>query len=210
MEEIKPNNGLFYRTVKRLFDVGSSASALVLLSPVMGAVAVAIKLEDGGPVIYSAPRIGTGMKEIRIHKFRSMYVGADKDLESLRSQNDLKSDIKFKMKNDPRVTKVGKFIRKTSLDELPQLWDVLKGDLSVVGPRPHSPYEVAKYSEYDCQRFKVQAGLMCYTECMGRNNLSVRESLDYDIKYLKERSIATDLKILVKSVIAVLKGEGAE
>lgn len=207
---IVPNNALYYCIIKRVFDIVMSALGLIVFSPVMLIIAILIKAEDGGPLFYASTRIGTGLKQIRLYKFRSMVDKADERLKDLLSQNDLGSGPRFKMKNDPRVTKVGKVIRKLSLDELPQLWNVLKGDVSLIGPRPHSVYEVEKYDEYALQRFLVKSGILCFSECAGRSNLSFEDSIELDIKYLRERGLITDIKILFMAVLAVLKHEGAE
>lgn len=207
---IVPYNAFYYCVIKRLFDIIISAAGLLVLSPLMLVIAAMIRIEDGGPVIYASTRIGTGLKQIRLYKFRSMIVHADEKLKDLLSKNDLGSGPRFKMKNDPRITKVGRVLRKLSLDELPQLWNVLKGDISVVGPRPHSVYEVEKYDEYALQRFLVKSGILCFSECEGRSKLSFEESIELDIKYLRERGLLTDLKILLMAVFAILKHDGAE
>ena len=206
----KCHDPLYYRFIKRAFDITASGLMLVIASPVMAGVAIAIKAEDGGPLIYTSTRIGSGMKEIDIYKFRSMHVGAEHHLESLREFNDMGEGPRFKLKNDPRVTKTGKFIRKYSLDELPQLWNVFKGDVSLIGPRPHSIYEVEQYDDYALQRFNVKSGVLCYSECCGRSDLLFKESIDYDIKYLEKHGLLVDAKIILLAAKAVLTGKGAK
>ena len=206
---VSDRNAPVYRATKRIFDITVSGLGLIVTAPLMLGIAAAIKAEDKGPLFYASDRIGTGKKHIKIYKFRSMNVNADKQLDALRGKNDMDSDIRFKMENDPRVTRVGNFIRKTSLDELPQLWNVLKGDVSLVGPRPHSVYEVEKYDEYAMQRFKVKSGVLCYSEVCGRSDLSFEDSIDLDIKYLKEHGPLTDIKILFMAAKAIVARKGA-
>lgn len=198
-----------YRIAKRIFDVAVSGAGLIITSPLMLGIAASIKHEDGGPVFYTSKRIGTNREIVNLYKFRSMYVDADKHLEELRSENDFEDGPRFKMRNDPRVTKTGKILRKFSLDELPQLFNVLKGNISIIGPRPHSVYEVEKYDERAMERFNVKAGILCYSEVSGRSDLPFNESIDLDLKYVSERSIATDVKIMFMAVKAILRKEGA-
>jgi lipopolysaccharide/colanic/teichoic acid biosynthesis glycosyltransferase len=201
--------GKVYEVVKRVFDIAFALCALAIASPVMLLVALLIVAEDKGPIFYSSTRVGENERTFRLYKFRSMYVGADKNLDNVRALNVLGTGPRFKLKNDPRVTKVGKFLRKTSIDELPQFINILLGDMSVVGPRPHSVYEVEQYSLYDRQRFQVAGGLACFSECCGRSNLTFEQSIELDMKYLRERGLLTDLKIILMTAISVIKKEGA-
>ena len=157
LDPSKVKGRLVYHTVKRGFDILASGVALVLLSPLFGVLTVKIKKEDGGPAFYSQTRIGKNGKPFKMWKFRSMIVNADKMVEQLEEQNEIDGAM-FKIKDDPRVTKIGHVIRKYSLDELPQLWNVLKGDMSLVGPRPPLPSEVEEYTDYDKQRLLVMPG----------------------------------------------------
>lgn len=208
IREIAASKSKGYLATKRTFDVVSSALGLVILSPLFLGVAIAIRLEDGGPVIYVQERSGKDNKPFRMYKFRTMCKDAEKLHESLLSQNELDGPA-FKMKNDPRITKVGHFLRKTSIDELPQLLNILKGEMSVVGPRPLPTYETAKCTEYQKQRLAVTPGLTCYWQCSGRNDIEFDEWMELDFKYIREQSIGTDLKILLKTVKSVLGGAGA-
>lgn len=170
-KNIQPNKNLWYLFVKRAADIICSLLALIFLSPLFLAVSIAIK-KDGGPVFFMQQRIGKDGKAFRMYKFRSMVVNAEEMLKELQSKNEASGPV-FKIENDPRVTKVGRFIRKYSIDELPQLINILIGDMSIVGPRPPLPSEVVMYSEYDMQRLKVRPGLTCYWQCGGRSKISV-------------------------------------
>ncbi len=199
-----------YAFFKRLFDLLLSGMAILLLSPVLLILAIAVR-SDGGPAIYSQIRVGKNGKLFRIYKFRSMCVNADSPemLEKLAALNEMDGPA-FKIKDDPRITKVGRFIRRTSLDELPQLFNIFIGNMSIVGPRPPLESEVRQYTEYQKQRLLVKQGLTCYWQCSGRNNISFDEWMDMDIRYIRERSLLTDLKIILKTVPAVLSGDGAQ
>lgn len=199
-----------YDFFKRVFDVILSGLAIVVLSPLMLGLAIAVR-SDGGPAIYSQKRVGKNGKHFRIYKFRSMCVNADSPemLAKLAAMNEMDGPA-FKIKNDPRITKVGRFIRRTSLDELPQLFNIFKGDMTIVGPRPPLESEVRQYTDYQLQRLQVKQGLTCYWQCSGRNNINFDEWVELDLKYIRERSLWTDIKILFRTIPAVLSGDGAE
>ena len=202
-------NETTYLVCKRAFVIAASFCALVVLSPVFLIIYLIIYLDDphGNP-IFSQIRIGKNGKAFRFYKFRSMVVNAEDLLAGLQNQNEM-SGPAFKMKNDPRVTKVGRFIRKTSLDELPQLWNVLKGDMSLVGPRPPLPNEVEQYTEEQKKRLSVTPGLTCYWQVQpSRNDLDFGEWFELDMKYLRERSMKTDIKIIFQTILVVLHMEG--
>ncbi|MBC8103509.1 MAG: sugar transferase [Cytophagales bacterium] len=193
---------------KRLLDVALSLAVLVLLFPLLLLVGLAIVLEDGGPVLYYQSRVGRNGKCFRFYKFRSMVKNADALKEQLAARNEADGPI-FKMKNDPRVTRVGRWLRRSSVDELPQFLNVLRGEMSLVGPRPHLPREVARYAGRQGQRLTVQPGLVCLREVCGRSNLAFEEWIELDLKYLEARSFRGDLSILVRVLPAVLRAEGA-
>ena len=198
-----------YWAGRRIQDIVFSSMALVVLSPLMLLVAGAIVLDDpsAGP-IFSQERVGRNGKIFKFYKFRSMCPHAEEKLGALLEKNEMDGPV-FKMKDDPRITRVGKFIRKTSLDELPQLWNVLKGDMSIVGPRPALPREVEKYGEYEQQRLYVTPGLSCYWQIAPhRNEISFEEWMDLDIKYVQERSFWVDWKIILKTFKVCLTGDG--
>ena len=197
-----------YRKRKRLLDIFGSLFLLVLFAPLMLVIALAIKLTSRGPVFYTAKRVGRMGRVFDFYKFRSMYVNADSRLKDVMPSNEKDGPI-FKMQNDPRMTRVGRFLRRTSMDELPQLFNVFRGDMSLVGPRPPLTHEVEKYSEYAMERLAVRPGMTCYWQIMGRSNLSFEEWMRLDHKYLEDMSVVTDLMILLKTPIAVLKGDGA-
>ncbi len=198
-----------YDVCKRIFDLVMATFALIVLSPVLLVVAVLIKCEDGGKVIYSSVRLTKGGREFKMYKFRSMCRDADKMLDSLMDRNEMKGPA-FKIADDPRITKVGKFIRKTSIDELPQLINIIKGDMSIIGPRPPLPREVAQYTPYQMHRLDVITGLACYHECQGRSDANdFDEWVESDLKYIRERSMRTDLKIIWWTIKVVLTGTGA-
>lgn len=203
-----PIRVIHYRKRKRGLDILGSAILLVLFAPLLLVIALLVKLTSPGPVFYVSTRIGRGGRPFGFIKFRSMYVDADKRLADLKEANEKDGPI-FKMKNDPRITPIGRFLRKYSLDELPQLFNVLKGDMSLVGPRPPIPHEVEQYNDYCLERLSVRPGLTCYWQIMGRSNLSFQEWMELDHKYLREMGLWTDLKILLKTPLAVLKGDGA-
>lgn len=206
---VPPEPKPVYDICKRIFDLVMSALALILLSPVFLAVAIAIKLEDGGQVIYKQTRLTKGGREFRMYKFRSMIPDADELVDSLMDQNE-EDGPAFKIADDPRVTKVGKFIRKTSLDELPQLVNILKGDMSIIGPRPPLPREVAQYTPYQMHRLDVIGGLACYHEVEGRSeSKNFDQWVEQDLRYIRERSMRTDLKIIFLTIKVVIKGSGA-
>ena len=205
--QIKPKV-ITYRKRKRLLDIFGSLFLFVFAAPVMVVIALIIKLTSKGPVFYAAKRVGLCGREFNFYKFRSMYLDADKRLDEFKDKNEKDGPI-FKMQDDPRITGVGRFIRKTSIDELPQLFNVFRGDMSLVGPRPPLPHEVAKYDEYAMERLSIRPGMTCYWQIMGRSNLSFEEWMELDHRYLEEMGVITDMKILLKTPFAVLKGDGA-
>ena len=194
-----------YEVIKRLIDVFCSFLGVLVLSPLFIIVAIIIKITSKGPVFFSQKRVGKNGKEFNMYKFRSMVVNAEELKEKLVAQNEMSGPM-FKMKDDPRVTKVGKFIRKTSIDELPQLWNVLKGDMSLVGPRPSLPKEVAQFEDWMYRRLEVKPGLTCYWQVSGRNNIDFEDWMKLDIKYVEERSTWIDIKLIFKTV-GVLFGD---
>lgn len=198
-----------YWFVRRLQDILLSLLALLVLWPLLLVVAIIIVIDSpGAGPIFSQPRVGRNGKEFKFYKFRSMCPNADKMLDQLLDQNEMEGPV-FKIKEDPRITRVGKFIRRTSIDELPQLFNILKGDMSIVGPRPALPREVVQYSDYERQRLYVTPGLTCYWQIQPRrNSLSFYEWLELDLKYIQERSFVTDWKIIFKTFGAVLGMNG--
>ncbi|WP_085649815.1 sugar transferase [Limosilactobacillus reuteri] len=188
-----------YHGIKRLFDFVAATCGIVILSPLMIIIAILIKSEDHGPIFYKQVRVGKNGKLFKIYKFRSMFVNADKMLDKLKEQNDVEGPM-FKMKDDPRVTKIGRFIRKHSLDELPQFFNVLKGDMSLVGPRPPLPLEVVEYSEYDKQRLYVTPGCTGLWQATERNEVGFSEMVQLDIQYIQRASFIFDLWIIWKTL----------
>ncbi|KAF0519015.1 sugar transferase [Pediococcus pentosaceus] len=199
IDEQYQNQRYVYRFFKRALDVVASGIGLIILSPVFLIVSLAIKAEDPkGPIFYSQVRLGKGQRPFKMYKFRSMVVDADKKLEKLLKENEVKGAM-FKMKEDPRITRVGKFIRKHSLDELPQLWNVLAGDMTLVGPRPPLEREVADYSEYDKQRLIVKPGCTGLWQVSGRNNVGFKEMVELDLKYIRKSDFWFDSYIILKT-----------
>lgn len=198
-----------YWFVRRTQDLLISTVALLLLWPIMLIVAVLIVIDDpkAGP-IFAQTRIGRDGKPFKFYKFRSMCANAEEKLQDLLDQNEMEGPV-FKIKEDPRITRVGKFIRKTSIDELPQLWNVFIGDMSIVGPRPGLPREVEQYDDYARQRLLVQPGLTCFWQVQkNRNQLSFEEWLELDIKYIRERSFVIDWKIMFATIATVFRMDG--
>ncbi|MGE5551264.1 MAG: sugar transferase [Bacteroidota bacterium] len=195
-------------TLKRLMDIIGSIAGLVLFLPIMVVVAIAIKLESPGPVLFKQKRVGKDGVEFEFWKFRSMVIGADEMKDKLIALNEKDGPI-FKIKNDPRVTRVGRFIRKYSIDELPQLFHVLTAKMSIVGPRPPLPSEVMNYGRYEWTRLSVQPGLTCLWQISGRSNLGFDEWMKLDIQYISNWSILLDLQIIAKTFWVVIKSEGA-
>ena len=194
---------------KRLLDIVISLSALVLLSPLLIAVALIIKLTDGGNVFYVQTRIGKQGKPFPFPKFRSMVVDADKLKDTLLDQAERKGDVTFKMKKDPRVTPIGRFIRRFSIDELPQIWCVLIGDMSIVGPRPPVPREVALYTQEDRRRLEVTPGLTGIWQVSGRSDIGFKQQVELDVLYIESHGFLLDIKLILKTIPAVLSGKGA-
>jgi exopolysaccharide biosynthesis polyprenyl glycosylphosphotransferase len=195
--------------VKRLLDIVVSSILMILLMPVFITVAVAIRLEDPGPILFKQRRVGRWGALFTMWKFRSMYTDAEDRKKELTAQNEMEGGVIFKMKDDPRVTKVGRVIRKTSIDELPQLWNVLKGDMSLVGPRPPVPREVDEYSLSDRRRLEVIPGITCIWQVSGRSDIPFDQQVELDVQYIQSQSFWTDIKILLKTVPALLFGTGA-
>ena len=204
----KVNERPFYHVVKRLFDIVASACGLILLSPLFLFLVIKIRSEDGGPAFYSQERIGKNEKPFKMWKFRSMIVDADKMLDKLEDQNEIDGAM-FKIKDDPRITKIGHVIRKYSLDELPQLWNVLIGDMSLVGPRPPLPSEVEEYTDYDKQRLTVMPGCTGLWQVTKRNEADFDEMVWLDIVYINHSGLWEDLKLIIKTVLVMVHPNGA-
>jgi exopolysaccharide biosynthesis polyprenyl glycosylphosphotransferase len=200
---------LFAMALKRIFDIALSLTALIMAAPVMIAIAIAIRIEDGGPIFYVSERVGKKGTVFACFKFRSMVLNADKIKAQLAAQNERGGGILFKMKDDPRVTKVGKFVRKYSLDELPQLFNVLQGDMSIVGPRPPIASEVAKYEIDHFRRLEVLPGLTGLWQVRARQDPSFERYIALDTAYVENWSFWLDLKIILLTASAVLRGTGA-
>ena len=197
-----------YEICKRTIDIIGAGLGLILLSPIIAVVACAVKVTSKGPIFFSQKRVGKNGELFEMYKFRSMVVNAEELKENLEDQNEMSGPM-FKIKDDPRVTKVGKFIRKTSIDELPQLWNVLKGDMSLVGPRPSLPKEVEQFDNWMFKRLSVRPGLTCYWQVSGRNNIDFEDWMKLDIKYVEERNLWIDIKLIFKTVFVLFGDKNA-
>ena len=195
--------------IKRLLDILVSAPLLVLLLPLLLLVALAIRLEDPGPALFKQIRVGRWGKLFTIWKFRSMYTDAEARKQALLAQSDMAGSVRFKMKDDPRITRVGRIIRKTSIDELPQLWNVLTGDMSLVGPRPTMPSETDQYSLRERRRLEVIPGLTCIWQVSGRSDIPFDRQVELDVEYIMSQSLWIDIKLLLKTIPVLLLGKGA-
>ena len=195
-------------TVKRALDIILALIGLLGSLPVWLAIVVAIRIDSGGPAIFVQDRVGIHGRRFRFYKFRSMYADAEQRLADLKANNEASGPV-FKMRKDPRITRVGAFLRRSSLDELPQLINVLKGDMSLVGPRPPLPDEVAQYRPSDAMRLAVKPGLTCLWQIRGRSTVSFDEWMEMDREYVHNLSLRLDLGILLRTVIAVLSMRGA-
>lgn len=196
------------QNVKRVLDITVSILALPFLTPIMLVTAIAIKLDSPGPILFRQGRVGKWSKPFTCYKFRSMYVDAEERKKALLSLNEA-DQIIFKMKKDPRVTRVGRVIRKLSIDELPQIFNVIKGDMSLVGPRPPVPYEVDQY-QYDVRRrLDVVPGITGLQQVSGRSDIEFKRWVELDLQYIQEQSLLTDIQILLKTIPTVLSGKGA-
>lgn len=209
IDESKLNNKNMYRIIKRILDILGSLFGLLFLSPLFLIVALLMKREEPhGPIFFSQMRVGKDEKQFKMFKFRSMCIDAEEKLEELLDHNEVDGAM-FKIKDDPRVTKVGKFIRKTSIDELPQLWNVLKGEMSLVGPRPPLIREVAEYTEYDKKRLLVKPGCTGAWQVSGRNDVGFDEMVSLDLDYIDNLSLWNDIKIVFKTVGVIFKPNSA-
>lgn len=197
-----------YYICKRIFDIVFSFIGIIVLMPFMLIVAVIIKMDSKGHVLFRQARAGKNGKPFIMYKFRSMCDDAESQIKLLTSHNEKDGPI-FKIHDDPRITRFGGIMRKTSIDELPQLLNILRGDMSFVGPRPPLLREVKQYTDYQHQRLNVKPGLTCYWQIYGRSKLSFDEWVELDLKYIRECGVKTDIKILLKTLPAVLKREGA-
>jgi len=197
------NSKPVYNIVKRGMDITCSLLALILLSPILILTAIAIFIDDPGPVLFKQTRIGKDNKPFKIYKFRSMKINAEELKASLMKENQDKG-ANFKIKHDPRITRVGRIIRATSIDELPQLINILKGDMAIIGPRP---FIAEEQRNLPSDRLMVKPGLSCYWQIGGKNSLTLSEQIELDRKYVRERSVIVDVKIIVKTMIVVVVGK---
>lgn len=204
----KKERRLVYSVFKRLLDIMGSVIGLIIASPILIIVGILIKLESKGTIIFAQRRVGLNGKEFKMYKLRSMVANGEDLKEKLVEQNEMSGPM-FKIKDDPRITKIGKFIRKTSIDELPQLINVLKGDMSLVGPRPSLPNEVKEFEPWMLRRLEVKPGLTCYWQVMGRNNIDFENWMKLDIKYVNERSFWLDIKLIFKTFFVLFGDENA-
>ena len=201
--EIEKNLGYFI--IKRIIDVIGALCGILIISPVMIVVGIWIKLDSKGPVFFAQKRVGQDGKRFMMYKFRSMCTNAEGLLKKLEADNEMSGPM-FKIKEDPRITRIGKFIRKTSIDELPQLINILKGEMSIVGPRPSLPKEVAQFTSFQKQRLVAKPGLTCYWQVRGRSDVSFEEWMEMDVEYLMERNTLVDIVLIFKTV-GVLFGD---
>ena len=197
-----------YLIAKRITDIVCSLAGLIVLSPILLITAIAIKMDSKGSIFFKQDRVGKDERIFSMYKFRSMVVNAEELKKSLEKENEMSGPM-FKMKKDPRITRVGRFIRKTSIDELPQLINVLKGDMSLVGPRPSLPKEVEAFEPWMKERLTVLPGLTCIWQVSGRNNIPFKEWMELDIKYVRERSYLLDLKLIFKTFFVLFGDDNA-
>ena len=202
------NDTLAYIAGKRLFDLSVGLLAFVFVIPIVPLIALMIKLDSPSPVFYRQDRIGRGGRPFRFYKFRSMYREADRGRAELESRNEQEGPV-FKIKADPRITPVGQFLRRSSVDEIPQILNVLRGDMSIVGPRPPLPVEVARYQPWHRRRLDVKPGITCLWQIAGRSQIGFDEWMRLDMEYLRTRSLRTDLAIFLKTLPAVMARRGA-
>ena len=208
-EKVNSYDSSAYLFAKRIMDILGALIGIIVLSPLFVIVSIIIKSEDNkGPVLFSQIRVGKDSETFKMYKFRSMVSNAEELKEKLMELNEAEGPV-FKIKDDPRVTKIGKFIRKTSIDELPQLFNVLKGEMSLVGPRPPLPLEVDLYSNYEKQRLTVTPGLTCYWQISGRSNIGFKEWIELDLKYIEERNIFIDLKLILQTFLVLFGSKNA-
>lgn len=199
----------FYSIIKRLIDIMGALFFLIFFLPLFIIIAVLIKWDDpSGSIFFAQDRVGKNQEKIKMYKFRTMYTNSESQLQELLKLNEVKGAM-FKMKDDPRITKVGRHLRKYSLDELPQMFNVLIGNMSLVGPRPPLPREVLLYTSYDKQRLLVKPGITGLWQISGRNALSFQEMVELDLQYIRTLSVWNDIKILLKTVIVVIKSKDA-
>lgn len=198
-----------YLILKRIFDFISSLIGLIIFSPILIIIAIAIKLDSKGPIVFGHTRMGKDGKEIKVYKFRSMVENAQEVFNNFTPEQKAEFNKNFKLENDPRITRVGNFLRKTSLDELPQLWNIIKGDMSVVGPRPIVKKEVLKYGDAFKKVFSVKPGLTGYWQANGRSDTTYDERVKMDLHYIDNRSTIMDIKIIFQTLRSVIKKEGA-
>lgn len=194
---------------KRLFDVAAAGFGLLLLSPILLLVALMVRLDSPGPVLFKQKRVGLNGQAFWMYKFRSMVVDAEDRLKALEAKNEVEGGVTFKMANDPRVTRIGAFLRKTSLDEFPQLMNVLRGEMSLVGPRPPLPSEVAMYTSEQKRRLTVTPGCTGLWQVSGRSKTTFKRMIELDLDYIEKWSLLRDLHIVLKTVRVVLKMEGS-
>lgn len=200
--------GMGYFLIKRLIDIVGSFVGLVLISPLLLVLCVAIKLDSKGPIIFAQKRIGKNGVPFYMYKFRSMIVDAEERLGALKEKNEMSGPM-FKIKDDPRITKVGRFIRKTSMDELPQLLNILKGEMTFVGPRPNLPKEVEKFDDWMKIKLIAKPGLTCYWQVMGRNDVDFEDWMKLDLKYVQDRNTWLDIKLILKTFKVLFGDEHA-
>ena len=198
-----------YKVVKRIADIIGGIIGLILLSPVFLILAICIKIDSKGPVIFAHKRIGKNGKEFNMYKFRSMYENAEEMIENFNEEQKIEWQENFKLDNDPRITKVGRLLRKTSLDELPQIVNIIKGDLSIIGPRPIVDEELKKYGDNKEKFLSITPGLTGYWQANGRSNTTYEERMQMELYYIDNQSLLLDIKIFFKTIVSVIKKEGA-
>jgi len=204
----RPGASFYEQIGKRALDVAVASLLLLLCLPLLVVVAIAVKLDSRGPVLFRSARCGRGGEPFTFYKLRSMYTGAEAMKHTLLHLNEVDGPV-FKLANDPRITRVGRWIRRSSIDELPQLWNIIRGDMSLVGPRPPIPAEVEQYTPSQMRRLLVKPGLTCLWQVSGRSDLSFDEWVRLDLDYIFQRSFAMDVRILARTIPAVLSCRGA-
>ena len=207
-QSIKLKKTYNYFIVKRIIDIVGALVGIILLSPIMLVTAIAIKLNSKGYIVFAQERVGLNGRIFKMYKFRSMISNAEELKKELMAKNEMSGPM-FKMKRDPRVTSVGRVIRKNSIDELPQLFNVLKGNMSLVGPRPNLPEEVSCFKFYQKQKLLAKPGLTCYWQVMGRNKIDFEDWMGLDVKYIQERNTWIDIKLIIKTVFVLFGDKNA-